>query len=375
MKKSIISLVIMALIATACNLPGSINPATSIPPEAVFTQAAQTVISELTRVANFASPTNAVTSAPTSTNTPIPTNTPIFTPTNTSIPCNLATWDPDTIDVTIPDNAKMAPNQTFSKTWRILNVGTCSWNSSYLLIFDHGDGLGVTTGYTQQLTTGIVYPGQWVDLTVNNLKAPAADGAYTGFWRLRDPGGVLFGITPTGGTFVVKIVVVTSTAITLAPKIGESGTIRSDAGPFPDYTVGESNADITRTTEAFLSYDISSIPTNAIITEVKIDFTAFTTEGSPFGLGALNAYLADYGLTLEPSDFVAGYPPGRIMNWGSTTALSIIVPSPELKSNLQLKLGTPRLQLRLQFPGPNGDAVKDKITLTNPRLIITYTTP
>jgi hypothetical protein len=186
---------------------------------------------------------------------------------------------------------------------------------------------------------------------------------------------VIFGITPTAGTFVVKIVVVTTTTVTLAPKIGESGTIRSDAGPFPDFTVGESNADITRTTEAFLSYDISGIPTNAIITEVKIDFTAFTTEGNPFGLGALNAYLTDYGLTLEPSDFVAGYPAGRIMNWGSTAALSNIEPSPELKSNLQLKLGTPRLQLRMQFPGSNGDAIKDRITFTNPRLIITYNTP
>ncbi len=375
MKKSIISLVIMALIATACNLPGSINPATSLPPEAVFTQAAQTVISELTRVANFASPTSAVTSAPTSTNTPIPTNTPIFTPTNTPIPCNLATWDPDTIDVTIPDNTIMAPNQTFSKTWRILNVGTCSWNSSYLLIFDHGDGMGITTGYTQQLTSGVVNPGQWVDLTVNNLKAPATKGTYTGYWRLRDPGGEIFGITPTAGTFVVKIIVVNTITITLTPKVGESGTIRSDAGPFPDYTVGESNADITRTTEAFLSYDISVIPTNATITEVKTNFSAYTTEGNPFGLGALFAYLTDYGLTLEPSDFVAAYTPGRTVDWGSTAALNIIEPSPQLKSNLQLKLGTPRLQLRLQFPGSNGDAVKDRITFTNPSLVVTYTTP
>ena len=145
MKKSIISLFIMAFCSSV--QPANFinpNPATQVPPEAVFTQAAQTVMAELTRVAVQASPSNTVPSVPTSTNTPIPTNTVVNTPTNTPIPCNLATWDPATIDVTIPDNTKMAPNQTFSKTWRIQNVGTCSWNSSYLLIFDHGDGMGVT---------------------------------------------------------------------------------------------------------------------------------------------------------------------------------------------------------------------------------------
>jgi hypothetical protein len=376
MKKSIITLFIIAFALVACNLNATQVPSTQSAPEDIFTQAAQTVAAELTRVALLATPTIPVTAVPTSTFTPVPTNTAVYTPTNTPIPCNLATWDPANIDVTIPDNTKMAPNQVFSKTWRILNVGTCSWNSSYLLIFDHGDGMGVTAGYTQQLTSGVVNPGQWVDLTVNNLKAPAANGTYTGFWRLRDPGGVVFGITPAAGTFIVKIVVVSTTTITLVPKVGESGTIRSDAGPFPDYTIGESNADITRTTEAFLSYDISGIPSNATITEVKFDYSAYTITGNPFGsLGILNAYATDYGLTLEPSDFVTGFPGGNIADWGSAGALSNVEITPELKSLLQLKLGTSRMQLRLQFAASNGDAVKDRVTLTNPSLIVSYTTP
>ncbi len=381
MKKSLIALVLLALLAAACNLPGNGGTATQESPDAIFTQAAQTVAAELTRVALLASPTSTVPNVPTSTFTPIPTNSPnptntaVNTPTNTPIPCNLATWDPASIDVTVPDNTKMTPNQVFSKTWRIRNVGTCSWNSSYLLIFDHGDGLGVTAGYTQQLTTGVVNPRQWVDLTVN-LKTPAATGTYTGYWRLRDPGGVVFGITPSGGTFIVKIVVVATTSVTLVPKVGESGTIRSDAGPWPDYTAGESNADISRSCEAFLSYDITGIPTNATINEVKFDFTAYTITGNPFGgLGVLHAYATDYGLTLEPGDFVVGFPPGKIADWSSAEALNTIESSPELKTNLQSKLGTSRLQLRLQFSGSNGDAIKDRITFTNPNLIVTYTTP
>ena len=379
MKKSPYILVLMLVIAlVGCNLPGTGNP-TAQSPEAVFTQAAQTVAAELTRVTLLASPTPNIPIEPSSTFTPVLTNTPVATntavssPTNTPIPCNLATF---VTDVTVPDNTPMAPNQVFPKTWRIRNAGTCSWNSSYLLIFDHGDGMGVTTGYTQQLTTGTVNPGQELDLTVS-LKAPAATGTYVGAWRMRDPGGVVFGITPAGGTFIVKIVVVSAHTVTLNPVAAESGTIRSDAGPFPDFTVGESNADITRTCETFLSFDITGIPNNATIVEVKIDLSAYITPltGNPFGLGVLTMYTTNYGSTLEPSDFVAGLPSGNIADWGSTGALNVIEASPELKTFLQTKVGSDRLQLRLQFPGSNGDGVKDRLTFTNPGLIVTYTTP
>jgi hypothetical protein len=362
--------IILVTILGGCNLPGNNVPETPQSPDAVFTQAAQTVAAELTRVAVIASPTPNI---PTNTFTPTSTNTAIPTITNTPIPCNLAAF---ITDVTIPDNTQMAPNQVFSKTWRIQNAGTCSWNSSYLLVFDHGDGMGVTSGYTQQLTTGVVNTDQMVDLTVN-LKAPAAAGTYTGYWRLRDPGGVNFGITPAGGNFVVKIKVVATTSVTLNPAAPgtESGTIRSDAGPFADFTAGESNADLTRTCEAFLSYNISAIPTNSTITEVKFDFTAYTVIGNPFGnLGVLNAYTTNYGSSLEPGDFVAGFPPGNVADWGSAGALDVKEASPELKAYLQSVLGTARLQLRLQFAAANGGTM-DRVTFTNPSLIVTYTTP
>jgi hypothetical protein len=187
---------------------------------------------------------------------------------------------------------------------------------------------------------------------------------------------VLFGITPTGGTFLVKIIVAASTSITLVPFAGESGTIRSDAGPFPDYTAGESNEDITRTCEAFLSFDITGIPANATITEVKINFKDYTISGDPFGgLGVLNGYGTNYGSTLEPADFVTGFPGGNTVDWGSVSPLNILEVSPELKAALQAKVGSSRFQMRLQFPGSNGDGSKDRITFNNPSLIVTYTTP
>jgi hypothetical protein len=383
MKKSLLVSSLLTLLVAACNLPSNSNAGTATleAPDAVFTQAAQTVAAELTRIALLASPTSNI---PTTTFTPSPTNTPVPSATNTPIPCNLATWDPATIDVTIPDNTLMAPNQVFSKTWRIKNVGTCSWNSSYQLIFDHGDGLGVAAGYTQQLTTGVVNPGKEVDLIVNNLKAPAATGTYIGYWRLRDPGGAVFGITPTGGTFAVKIMVVATTSRTLLPVFGESGSVRSDGiSNTSELSVGDT--DLDKGIEMFLSYNISSIPSNATITEVKLDMRNNTTAGNPFALGVLNLYQQDFG-TLDATDYVFTSPAGgNLADWGSSAVLNNLEVSPELKSALQAKLGASRYQLRLQFLAQtNSNNTFDKLMygshpltdpVNNPALIVTYTTP
>ncbi len=235
--------------------------------------------------------------------------------------------------------------------------------------------MGVTAGYTQPLSSGVVNPGQMVDLTVN-LTSPSSSGTYTGYWRFRDPGGVLFGITPAGGTFLVKIVVVASVTVTITPVAAESGTVRADDGPFPDFTAGESNSDITKTCEAFLSFDISGIPAGSKITQVKINFKDYTITGDPFGsLGVLNGYAKNYGNTLTTADFVPGFPSGNTVDWGSTAPLNILEVSPDLKTAIQAKVGTERFQLRLQFAGSNGDAVKDRITFNNPSLIVTYLKP
>lgn len=234
--------------------------------------------------------------------------------------------------------------------------------------------MGASTGYAQTLTSGSVAPGKTVDVSVS-LTAPSDPGTYTGYWRFRDPNGIYFGI---GGSssWVVKIKVIKAKTVTLAPVGDESGTVRKDAGPFPDFTAGESNEDITHTCQAFLSFDISDIPSNATITEVKINFKDYTLTGHPFAsLGVLNGYVTDYGSTLTPSDFVSGFPSGNTIDWGSATPLDGQEVSPELKIALQAKVGTDRFQLRLQFAGSNHDAVKDRITFNDPSLIVTYTTP
>jgi hypothetical protein len=363
---------ILIIVLVGCNLPGAQYTAT--PPSEAFTKAAETVAAELTQVSSLASatpiqPTDTVTSIYTS--TPSPSNTPAFTPTNTPIPCNLASF---VSDVTYPDFTHVAPNQTFVKTWRLRNIGSCSWNSNYLLIFDHGDGLGVTSGYTQQLTSNVVNPGQMVDLTVN-LTSAAASGTYTGYWRLRDPGGVLFGITPGGGTFLVKVIVVATISVTLSPVISESGSVGSDGIIYPgDINVGDSVDNYS--IQAFISYDISNIPSNATIIEVKDNFKAYTIGGNPFGnLGVLKGYKMNYTVPLISSDYISGFPNGNVIDWGSSSILDIVEVQTALETALQPKIGSSRFKLRLQFAGSNNDGIADFVRFTIPSLIITYTKP
>jgi hypothetical protein len=94
--------------------------------------------------------------------------------------------------VTIPDGTVFAPNATFTKTWRLKNVGTCTW-SGYSLVFDTGNAMGGSS----PTTVGTVSPGQEVDLSVN-FTAPSTAGSYRGYWRIRNTSGVL--IPVLGGT-------------------------------------------------------------------------------------------------------------------------------------------------------------------------------
>lgn len=131
--------------------------------------------------------------APVATLTPTPV-TPTA-PTSTPTPaaggsCNQAQF---ISDITIPDGTTFAPNTTFTKTWRLKNVGTCTWTTAYAVTFVSGDRMGGVDTLLPQT----VVPGQTVDVGVN-LTAPNLNGSYRGYWELKDPSGALFGI---GSTF------------------------------------------------------------------------------------------------------------------------------------------------------------------------------
>lgn len=136
------------------------------------------------------------TPAPSVTPTETQAPTATFTPTSTAIPCNRAEF---VKDVTIPDGTDFNPGDTFVKTWRLKNTGSCEWTSGYKIIFSSGDQMGGPDA--AQLTSGIVSPGGTVDVSVD-LTAPDDPGTYRGNWKLRDPNDQVFGIQGTGEFWV-----------------------------------------------------------------------------------------------------------------------------------------------------------------------------
>ena len=187
----IFPVLILLLLALACNFPREGTPTPS-GPELLKTYAAQTIQVQLTLVATGVQPT--FTPAPDqATDTqpgPSPT-TPVAatpSPTSTQGVCDQAGFEKD---VTIPDNTVLEPGQEFTKTWQLRNDGVCTWNSSYAIVFDHGDALSGPPSVT--LTAGTVAPGETVDVSVN-LVAPKDPGTYQGYWRLRNQAGQVFGL-------------------------------------------------------------------------------------------------------------------------------------------------------------------------------------
>lgn len=153
--------------------PGAtLPPATQVPPTATLVPPTNTPL-----------PPTATLPPPTATLVP-PTNTPIPP---TPIPCN---WAQFVKDVTVGDGAIYTPGAQLTKVWRLRNVGSCTWNTDYALVFV--DGTAMTDKTSVKLAERI-RPGETVDLSVV-LAAPGKDGRYRGNWMLRSDGGKLFGI-------------------------------------------------------------------------------------------------------------------------------------------------------------------------------------
>jgi hypothetical protein len=206
----------LIILLAACGLPSK-PTATQPGPEALYTSAAQTVQAQLTQnvkgtqvVVPSQTPADVVpTASQAPTETPLPTATlvpsaTLIPPTATAvpIPCDRASF---VKDLTYPDNEEVEAGTTFVKTWRLLNNGSCTWNSSYNLVFDSGDAMSGPASV--QLTSGTVAPGQTIDISVT-LKAPDTTKTYQGYWKLRNGAGVVFGVGDSSKAFWVKVAVV-----------------------------------------------------------------------------------------------------------------------------------------------------------------------
>lgn len=223
-KYCLASSLLAALMLSACNLPAPQTPA----PDLDATAAAQTVAVRITQTVSETSPSETALSDVTATFPPSATpQTPTVTPTpEKAEDCNQAEF---ISDVTVNDGTQFDPGETFTKTWRLRNTGSCEWTTEYAVAFKDGDKLGAED---EVPLPGVVSAGAEVDLSVE-LTAPETSGSYQGNWMLKDSDGELFGIGTDADEFFWVQIVVTTTVGDLDLGVPTwSDTFNSDANWF-----------------------------------------------------------------------------------------------------------------------------------------------
>jgi hypothetical protein len=213
-------LVFLLMAVVACSIPGFSSPGGE---DYVKTSAAQTVNAAVamnnatgTALAQQNPGDQSTEQAPVYTETPTPTTSltatdtvaviptftesPSSTPTEVEQECDVATF---IVDVTVPDNTKFSPGEHFTKTWRIKNVGTCTWTTNYEVVFVDGDKMDAPDAISLAKS---VAADQTIDISVG-MVAPSSPGTYKGNWKLRNEDGDIFGLT-NGNPFYVQIKVV-----------------------------------------------------------------------------------------------------------------------------------------------------------------------
>jgi hypothetical protein len=182
-----LTLVLALIMACSRFAPATPQPAATL--DALYTAAAQTLQAMSTQGSGTLAP------QPISTGT-LFISSPSATPfsTFTTVPpvqpvsrCDAAEF---VNDVTYPDGSSVSLGGSFTKIWRLQNVGTCTWSTSYSLVFVSGERFGAPTAIS---LPGSVAPGQTIDLSIN-LTAPNSSGRYRSDWKLRNASGVLFGV-------------------------------------------------------------------------------------------------------------------------------------------------------------------------------------
>ena len=211
-KRLIITLLGLAIVLSACNLPRGTPTLSEM--DLISTQAAQTVAAQLTEISRppaTSAPSTATVVVPTQ-STPQPTFAP---PTQTLLPSQVASNTPlpptqaparcDSAkfikDITIPDNTVFAPGTAFTKTWRIRNVGSCTWTTSYGIVFTKGDQMSAPAFVPLPAP---VAPGNSIDISVPMI-APGAPDTYRGDWKLRNATNNIFGLGNEDKPFWVQI--------------------------------------------------------------------------------------------------------------------------------------------------------------------------
>ncbi len=192
-KKYFLLLALAMIVILACGPFTAATPQPAATLNSLYTAAAETLSVMSTQAGDVVQPQYTIT--PTlSLFAVTPTDFPTYTsvpPLQTITKCDAAAF---VTDVTYPDGSIIGRGNGFTKIWRIKNVGTCTWTTSYALVFVGGEKFGAKNEISLPFSVG---PGKTVDLSVQ-LTAPNQNGRLKGYWLLRNASGIQFGVGSTG---------------------------------------------------------------------------------------------------------------------------------------------------------------------------------
>jgi hypothetical protein len=209
-----------------------------------------------------------ITPTPAATATPVATVLPSVTPTSTQLPtpCYRALF---VQDITIPDYYnKLTPGQTFVKTWRLRNTGSCDWAADTEIVFLSGEQMG---GPSAQEIGQVVSVNATIDISIT-LTAPTKTGNLSGYWMLRTPAGTRFGVGDGGDQAFWVLIVISGNTTTptvtytlgtpTATNIPGTPTATKTPTPTQSPTPSKTNTptqtptvDLTKTCVAYPSWD------------------------------------------------------------------------------------------------------------------------
>ncbi len=205
-KQTFIYLMLILMLLSSCT-PAATQPPTSVPAPASTSAVTVLDLSQPNAVApaeaasqpeDTATPTDEPT--PTSTPEPTPTPIPVVVETSTASGCtNQAEFIKH---LNISDFTSIKASKSFAKIWLVKNVGTCTWTTSYKLVFISGDPMGSSP---EIFMPHEVLPGETVDLRIDFFSPDSGD-YYENSWMFQDEAGNFFGVgSDSAQPLMVKI--------------------------------------------------------------------------------------------------------------------------------------------------------------------------
>jgi hypothetical protein len=193
---------VFVIALSACASPES--PAPTLDMDLIFTQVGATMEMGYTQTAQ-ALPTATSTLEPTITPLPSATSQPLVvtTPTITAsptlagptpLPVNPATangcYNAALVsEATDPNRTDFKPDDTFTKTWRLINTGTCEWNAEFKIAYVSGNYFGSdTTKIRQRVGVGLT-----ADVSLEMTAPSGVSGTVVSNWQMVSDTGLLFG--------------------------------------------------------------------------------------------------------------------------------------------------------------------------------------